>query len=319
MSLRLRALSAATILAAFAGWSPFAGAAASKVDQRADRVVEEWRAWADMIGVSSGRIAVLYQGEPVAAGRFGGASSNPVELASLSKAITAACLTRLIDEGRANWADTVGKWAPHVAAPLSTVALADLTTHSAGLSPDTTQGWMSSLRGAGAPAYNSLVDRIAKRPLDARQYRYNNENYGVLAIVIGAIAGVDYADACAQPGLTPSPRYGRFAAWGGWRGDLADYGRFHWRAFGSTDPTTQPSAVAFGPAIRYGTGMLWRSFGDGWNFWHFGALCFDDGDNFMTHAVLFTNGFGVVSQVAGCPKENWFASLDGAIVRGVFQ
>ncbi|MEO1613330.1 MAG: serine hydrolase domain-containing protein [Pseudomonadota bacterium] len=303
-------------LAVAAMFAPFGAVTAS--EERAASVVESWRTWAHGLDIEAGEIAVLMKGEPLAETSFGGAG-GPADLASLSKAITATCLARLVGAGEAAWDDRVGDHLPEAQPPLADATLAGLMTHSAGVNPDETQGWMPELRGAGETAYAETVDRIGDRPLQAAgRYAYNNENYGVLAAVIEEVAGASYEEACAQPGLSPSPTYGRFAAWGGWRGELSDYGRFHWRAFGGFDASEAPSVPAFGPEVLYGLGTIQRAFGGGWNFWHFGALCFADGDRFMTHAVLFSDGLGVVSRVEGCPEEDWFGSLDAAIVRGAF-
>lgn len=295
-----------------------ASATPATAETRAEKVVESWRKWATARNIAEGQIVVLEKGEVRERGALGGAA-GAADLASLAKAITATCLARLVDGGAASWTDPVDRWLPAAKAPLGDVTLGALMIQNGGVAPDDTQGWMPALRGAGAPVYDEVVARIAERPLGPAGFRYNNENYGVLGAVIAAIAGAPYAETCAEPGLAPSPVYGRFAAWGGWAGDLADYGRFHWRAFGGADASARPSSAAFSEEVRYGVGTLWRAFGDGWNYWHFGALCFADGDRFMTHAVLFTDGLGVVSRVEGCPEDDWFASLDGAIVRGAFQ
>ena len=218
-------------------------------DERAERVARSWRQWAAGQNISSGQVVVLNRGELLLSASVGDAA-GPVDLASLSKAVTGACLARLVDEGVLNWSDRVGDWRSDLAGPLRDARLDDLATHSAGLVPDQTQGWMPALRGEGRPAYDELIDRIAERPLGARSYAYNNENYGVLGAVIAEAAGVPYEEVCAQPGLSVSPTYGRFAAWGGWRGELADYGAFHWRAFANANPAKAPSVPAFGEAVR---------------------------------------------------------------------
>ena len=281
-------------------------------------IFENWRAWASDRQIETGQIAVLRNGRMLGRDAIGDAT-GPVDFASLSKAVTAHCIAEIVALGEAKWEDTVGRWLPETQLPLSSIRLDALMTHSSGLTPDSTQGWMPDLRGDGPPAYEAVVERIETRALGPGAFEYNNENYGVLGAVISAISGAPYAETCAVEGLSLSPTYGRFAAWGGWSGDLADFGRFLWDAFGDADPTDQPAVRAYADALRYGQGVVWRSWRGGYNVWHFGALCFADGDAFFTHAVLFANGVSVVSHVEGCPAEDWFFSLDQAIYTGAFK
>lgn len=285
------------------------------------RIVASWSDWAAEKSIKSGQIVVLKDGVVQGRGALGGAE-GPVEMASLSKAITGVCVYQLVSEGVLSWSDSVDDVMQRASGPLASVTLSELLVHSGGLWPDSTQGPMVGWRGAGVPVYADVVTGISERRLRAKRYRYNNENYGVIAAMIEARTAEPYAEVCARKtGLRAgsSPLTGRFAAWGGWRLDLAEYGRFYWSAFQDHDPSTAPAAE-MGGGTHYGLGTVWRQArGGGYNFWHFGALCFADGPNLFTHTVLFANGWSAVSHVSGCPQEDWFVSLDQAIVRGVFQ
>lgn len=263
-----------------------------------DRIVAAFADWSAGHGIARSRIAVAYRGDLRGVGTVGDLA-GPVDLASLSKAITAACMADLVMAERIGWDDPVHNHLPDVAAPLADVTVAQLVTHTGGLGPDSTQGAMETWRGPGAPVYGDVVAGIAARPLRSREMVYNNENYAVLGELIRAVSGRGYADTCAATtlgpaGVTtarPSPVYGRFAAWGGWRMTLADYTRLIWVRFGGADPTRFPD-VDLGGGAHYGPGTVWRAFGDGFNFWHFGALCFEDGTGFLTFSVLWSNGWG---------------------------
>lgn len=295
---------------------------AARADDTAERTVAAWTEWAEARGIDHGQIVVAHEGQVRATGALGG-SSGAVDLASLSKAITALCVADLVAAGQLGWDDPVAAHLPDTPAPLAGVSVAQLVTHAGGLTPDSTQGAMPAWRGSGAPVYAQVIDGIATRPLEDTTMRYNNENYAGLAEVITAASGASYSETCARtvladaPSAVPSPSYGRFAAWGGWRMDLAEYAALIWARYGALDPSTLPAADLGG--VQYGLGMVWRAFRGGHNHWHFGALCFEDDPGFFTFTVLFANGWGAVTHVRGCPQDDWFGTLDGAIVGAIFR
>lgn len=294
-------------------------------DTTSTKIVAAFETWMTERNIPSGQIAVARQGRVLAERGFG--RHGPEDLASLSKAITAACVADLVDRGMASWDDPVNAFLPDVAAPLAQVTLAELVTHRSGVVPDSTQGRMPNWRGRGKPVYDQVIARIETRPLGPKTYNYTNDNYAVLGQILTQVAKQPYDRQCGTQVLAPmgvttarlSPEFGRFAAWGGWRMSLGDYARFVWSQYGSSTPEDDPYADIGGGA-SYGLGMVWRPFGEGGhNFWHFGALCFFDGPNFMTFSVLFENGWSAVTYVEGCPENDWFGSLDQAIVSAVFQ
>lgn len=290
-----------------------------------DRVVDAFVQWLERNNISSGQIAVARQGAILA--EHSVRRSGAEDLASLSKAITAACVADLVQGGSLAWDDAVGAHLSNVADPLATVTIAQLITHSGGVIPDSTQGRMPEWRGPGKPAYQTVLDQIASRDLGPTEFAYSNDNYAVLGRIIDEVSGQSYAQHCAAQVTNPlhlssakvSDSFGRFAAWGGWEMTLADYAKFAWARYGQADPSKFPSVSIDGGA-SYGLGMFWRPFGaGGFNHWHFGALCFDDGPNFITFSVLFQNGWGVVTYAEGCPEADWFSSLDQAIVGAIFR
>lgn len=290
-----------------------------------DRIVTAFSGWMEETGIDAGQIAVAYRGDVLVEQGFD--NRGPVDLASLSKAITASCVAALVDAGKLNWDAPVSRYLEGVAGAISSVTLGQLVTHSGGIAPDGTQGPMARWRGPGPDVYSDAVNVVVQRPLSEPIYYYNNENYAVLAQIISRVTEQSYAKACADRvfrplgvhSVQPSPLFGRFAAWGGWRMELGDYARFAWHHYASRDPRSVPWQV-MAPDVYYGLGMIWRDFGEGGhNHWHFGALCFEDGPDFLTFSVLFENGWGVVSYVEGCPENDWFFNLDQAIVRAVFE
>ncbi|MEX0283552.1 MAG: serine hydrolase domain-containing protein [Paracoccaceae bacterium] len=294
-------------------------------DEVAQRVVASLTDWANARGIETAQIAVSYQGEVRAEEAIGG-PVVPVDIASLSKAITAACVQELVKRDLLDWDDRVRLYLPDVARPLSKVRLTDLVTHTAGIAPDGTQGRMRNWRGPGDPVHGNILLEVESRALQSPTYFYNNENYAILAALIEGASGRPYAEVCTEFVLTPigattarpSANYGQFAAWGGWEMTMGDYTRLMWARFGGTDPETLPH-VSIGNGVHYGLGMVWRHWNGGQNHWHFGALCFEDTPGMFSFGVLFKNGWSAAIRVDQCPQDDWFLSVDQAIYTAVFR
>ncbi len=298
---------------------------AAQEQGKARRIIDALQDWGAQNAVARVHVAATYRGVPQISQGFG-AADGPLAIASLSKAITAACLSELVALDLLDWRARVRLYLPDAKEPLAQMRLADLITHTSGLAPDETQGAMPAWRGAGEPVYDRVVANLETREAGAKSFFYNNENYAVLAKVIRAVSGKPYVQTCRELVLVPagaqsavpSADYGRFAAWGGWQMTLSDYTRVAWHIFHGSDPAALPE-VDFGNGVHYGLGSFWRPFQGGHNFWHFGALCFDDSPGFTSFSALYANGWGVAVWVQGCPQDGWFLSLDQAVVNAVFK
>ncbi|MGB3554715.1 MAG: serine hydrolase, partial [Jannaschia sp.] len=95
------------LLASFLGLA-VAPPAAAQTEDRADRIVAAWTEWVEAGGTAASTIAVLHAGELVAEQGIGTAPDTPMPLASLSKAVTAACLAKLSGEGVLRMDATLG-------------------------------------------------------------------------------------------------------------------------------------------------------------------------------------------------------------------
>ncbi len=293
-------------------------AAPAWADDHATKAVSAVQNWMHDHGIAVGQIAVAYRGD--IRGTYANERTGAVDLASLSKAITATCVRSLVSDGVLGWEDNVGDHVADLPSAFSSIPLHTLLTHTSGLHPDNTQRAMTRWRGVGDPVYEHVVINSAKRDILGPDYRYNNENYAVIAHVITAATGLPYADVCAERVLVPagvvsavpSPDFGRFAAWGGWQMDLADYTRFLWQAYGQGDPADLPH-TDLGGGAQYGLGMIWRSFRDGHNYWHAGSLCFWNGPRFVTFAVLFETGWSLAVYAKGCPEGDMLGNLSQTI------
>ena len=273
----------------FGLWSGGAVAASDPVS-----VFEDW---ARAEGAEATAISIRVDGIAAHASN----SDTPVDLASNSKAITALCVLSLVDEGILTW-DTTLSDALGQEAPPATIA--ELVTHSAGIGRDSTQLRMGFWLNEQTPRHSHVTDIVLNR---SRQhgtrgaFAYNNENYALLGRVIELTTGQGYEQTCRERVLDPanasgalSPRFGAFAAWGGWRMTMDDHAKVleHW--FGRSgrvvqDPLSLPH-IQRGEASYYGLGMNYVAEEDGFRMSHAGAISIPFGPKTGAYAVVYPSG-----------------------------
>ncbi|QUJ77079.1 beta-lactamase family protein [Sulfitobacter albidus] len=281
------------------------------------------RAWAEDYDVPGLAIAVTERGvvQPTDAD-----STRRVDMASLSKAITAVCAGTLIDEGM--WSARTTS-AAVLGFGHEGITVADLITHSAGLMPDSTQRltplWMTS----AAPRKRIVTEVALNRARDgAGRYQYNNENYAILGEMIETALATPYEDACRLRALDPAgvrdaraaPVMGGMLPWGGWAMSPADYARFHAHWFGPKGRYASGGAISIdvGGGARYGMGMFFRSVQDHVNHWHFGAWCLPGRVEAGSYAVQWQNRWGAVVTYDACVEWDAMRALDAALVAVVY-
>lgn len=295
--------------------------------QDLDAVDAAFASWLDAVG-ANGVLTVWRGGAKQATFAHGMAADTPVELASLSKAITGVCVLDLIAEGV--WRpDTTAR---EVLGTGGTVTVAQLLTHTSGLGPDGTQGLDVSFLPVARGRAHEVGAIALERGVDADlagQFSYNNENYAVLADMIAAETGVPYADACqtralGPAGVTgkPSDVVGPMLAWGGWAMTVADYARFHWHWFGpegriGADPGRWPRHAFEGEGYFYGPGIFQRPMNGAQNFWHFGAHCFPAQLNVGAFTVSWFGDWSAVAAYDACLEWPQMVALDNTLARAV--
>lgn len=299
------------------------------VADRAAAFQSAFAGWLDEVGADQGVLALRYNGQPVATWGRGRDAGSPVDLASLSKAITAVCTAALVEEGKLFYDNSAREvlGLPD-AAP---VTIGALLSHASGLESDHTQGPMSFWKDNPTPRWAEVTPRAldpARLSHGEPRYYYSNENYAVLGTVIEAVTAQSYEDACRERVLDPagiagqpSDRFAAYMPWGGWAMPVADYAAFVDYAYGPDGLLTDrlpdlPGVTITGP-VSYGMGMIQRDMGDGVgrNLWHFGALCFNDGPNFGAYAVHWTTGWTVTAWYDICAIGPEMQALDTALVR----
>lgn len=305
----------------------FASAAtADPVAEKASGLHHAFDTWAQENDVRNSDLVVMYKGARVG---IADAAQTPVELASLSKAITAVCAASLIDEGI--WSAQTTS-AQVLGFGHEGITVAQLITHSAGLTPDSTQAltplWITSnvsrKRIVAETALNRRRDGIGT-------YRYNNENYGILGEMIEVALGIPYAQACQTRTLDPagvttaraSDVLGGMLPWGGWMMTAPDYARFHHHWFGPEGDYAKGSPVSLrhdlGNGVDYGLGMFERNVADHRNFWHFGMWCLPDQVTAGAFAVIWKGEWSAVATYDACVDWDAMLALDAAFVDVVYD
>lgn len=304
-------------------WLPVMAAA-----QDPDRVGAMRSAYAEWLvrHETTGTGAFAYEGTVTTA--IGNASA-PIDLASVSKAITAVCAAALSDTGKLDFSASVRE----VLGRGPDVSIGSLVTHTSGIVMDITQPLMGLwLNTDGHRA--DIVLNLMKDPVGPKgAYFYNNVNYALLSLVIEASAGAEYEDTCRRTVLEPagatgqaSPISGGFLSWGGWAVSPIDYARFHGHWFGSAtntghNPMAYPHVELDDAGLFYGLGTAFRAnhTGDGtFNFWHFGSLCFPSLYNVGAYAVTWGGAWTAVVGYEGCMDQETRRELDHLLGRAAY-
>lgn len=301
-------------------------------DDRAIQIVTAWSDWVEAGGVENSTIVVMRAGDVVAETSIGVSTGTPMPLASLSKAVTAACVLNLSENGLLSMDMTLGD-VLDVPEPVAAVTLAELLTHTSGIWPDVTQG-NAALHDEQTDQTQSIAQQAMTRDPQEGEvglFAYNNENYAILGAVIEEVTDKSYAQACADAVLEPlgiqsATMQGEWAAhgaWGGWSMSAPDFARFVWANFGSTSqvgarPEDWP-ATDIGNGVNFGMGVLWRTIGESHLFWSSGMLCWDssgDGGYFARYGEDWL----VVTLYADClAGTERLADLDLGLFRAAVE
>lgn len=268
-------------------------------------------AWAKKHKVRRAVVVVRRNGHIVHRGRVGrGNPDAAYHLASLSKAITGACIATLVRDGKLAFATPLAKalakfFKAHgkpVDPRVERVTIGQLLTHHAGFSSgddgdDAATGsnlkaYLAdhSPRDLPQPDYLASVLKMKLVHAPGERFAYSNAGFLVLGAVIEEVTGRPYEDYCRAAVLTPvgaagelEPTWRVMSSYGGWRMTGADYLAFL--------EQFDPAAARFGPKTRdwmldrkgktygktsypawYGPGVRLRDAGRGVEIWHTGSF-----------------------------------------------
>jgi len=151
--------------------------------------------------------AVVRDGEIAwfgARGRVAGEPPTPdtqYRIGSITKTLVATVIMRLRDEGRLDLADPLRRHLP--GAPAGEATIAQLLSHTSGLTAEPPGPWWE--RTPGAPAPGVLADDELARPphRPGRRLHYSNVGYALLGQVITRLRGMSWDRAVHEEVLHP--------------------------------------------------------------------------------------------------------------------
>ncbi len=320
--------------------------------QGLETVEAAFQEWLTQHKISRGVLVVSRGRKLVLARAHGGAEPGaPVLLASLSKAVTGACVGTLVDAGKLAFDTTAGTaLAPFFqrhgepADPrIKDATIAHLLAHRAGFDrsggdPTTGAALGEHLRTASVRDYamtpllvRTLRQKLAEPP--GRAYYYTNATYLMLGAIIETVSGRPYEEYCREAVLQPlginearlDPQWGCvLSSFGGWRMTGPQYLRFL-EAFAGNSKVLGPQSLAFMASgddkwtsdrreTYYALGTNVRPASGGRNIWHAGSWSFNF-NNAVNRDLRESTGTFAVSQARGV---SWFAYYtpkpgDGAV------
>jgi CubicO group peptidase (beta-lactamase class C family) len=269
--------------------------------------------WAAAHGVQQAVVVVRHEGKIVHRSAVGGANPNaPYHLASLSKAITGACIATLVRDGKLTFETPLSvslrKFLAANGQPadprLAIVTVAQLLTHRAGFSgnPDhndlVTGRYLADylkIYSAKEPPKPALLAGAFKHRLlyqPGEHYSYSNTGYLALGAIIEEATGRPYFTYCNEAVLVPvgvkgelDPSWRALSSFAGWRisGEnylpLLDLFAADDQRLGSVAKTwmlmPDGKAVSADSQAWYGLGTFVRKAGRGVNIWHWGSWRFN--------------------------------------------
>ncbi len=124
-------------------------------------------------------------------------------VASVTKLATSLAVARLVDQGVLSYDDALFEHLPEAASALPGIGLRDILSHCAGLPADLDPASAPYALGLDWPA---LRDACLQTPLVAAPrsiVQYGNVGYGLMAIVVERLTGLQFADALRSLVIEP--------------------------------------------------------------------------------------------------------------------
>lgn len=328
------------VLLALVVLPPAATARPKPPNAQAQRIITAFKDWASRWGVPNGSISIMKGTTLLGASGLGTYGANKIEpVASESKAITAVCIAQLVEAGQftfqtplKNLLGSYFRKHPAADARAKTITVAQLLTHSSGITYDPSQG---SQGGAieQLPHNKTNLDKQAtitfSQSLGATpgsSYYYNNMNYALLGLIIETKTGDTYENHCKNSVLAPvgvtdavlNPSWRVLASFGGWKISANDYTRFleyFLPSMGllSIQPAQWPQ-YSLGGGAYYSLGTLMRQAGTGYNFWHTGSFQWSSPSaSFGAYYAVLQENVRYMADFAPTVSDDAFNDLDASL------
>lgn len=309
-------------------------------DAQGQRIVQAFKDWTTRWSVPDGSIAVM-KGDALTGSYGKGAyTAKKIEgVASLSKAITAICVTQLVESGAIAYNTPLSKVLkkylkknPPTDARAKTITVAELLTHSSGITYDPSQG-----NQGGAieqlPHDQTNLDKQAtitfSQNLGAApgsSYTYNNMNYAVLGLIVETVTGKAYEKQCGTSVLKPvgvkdavlQPDWRVLSSWGGWQISSNDYVKFLAYYLPSKHllsiPPSQWPQFNLGGGAFYSLGTLMRQAGSGYNFWHTGSFSWSPPpESWGSYYAVLQENVRYTAEFSPTVSDQAFSDLDASL------
>jgi CubicO group peptidase (beta-lactamase class C family) len=205
-----------TIAILLSGASPAPGETANEprpaTDAQLRAILEPIRKKADLpalaaaVVTSKGAVAVAAVGVRKKGGEVAVTAQDQFHLGSDTKAMTAALIAILIEQGKLKWDSTVGETfpdlAPKMTPELRKVTLTQLLSHRSGLPANLPGGWDSVPRdGSPIQQRRVMMERLAGQELAAKpgeKFLYSNTGYTVAAAMAEKVTGKPWEELMAD-------------------------------------------------------------------------------------------------------------------------
>lgn len=310
-------------------------------DAQADRMENAFTEWVGKHSVEGANLVIVRNGAVIGTvGRGKFATSRPVGVASLSKAITGICIVKLVEAHKLQFdadlgavlADRFKRHAPKDQRA-KTITVAQLLTHTSGITNDPSQGIaFNQFQPFDKPSMDKQFDVALSVPLGnspGSRYFYNNMNYAALAVVIEAVTGEQYGDYCGREVLekagvndaTLKWEWASRGAYGGWKISPEGYAKFldyfdPLQKLLSTSPADWPKFET-GAGRGYSIGTNIRN---GADFFHYGDFAWSDPrTSYGAYYAMWHQGVRFVVTYTPNISHKLVDELDGALYRATFQ
>jgi CubicO group peptidase (beta-lactamase class C family) len=123
-------------------------------------------------------------------------------IASHSKSFTTVVVLRLVEQGVLRLDDPIGRWLPELSEGLGRVQLAELLSHSGGITRDSRDAdfWLLDKDFPDADGLRELAEAVLGRH---ERFKYSNIGFGLAGAVIEAACGASYDEVARREVLDP--------------------------------------------------------------------------------------------------------------------
>jgi CubicO group peptidase (beta-lactamase class C family) len=281
------------------------------------------KGWMVQHHVNAASLAAMKDGKIVKSFGYGGSEPDqPARIASLSKAITAVCVARLIDGGRLAFSAPLGtvlasafaKFGEPVDPRFKVVTIEQLLMHRSGFAREP--------RLDGAPPHDVAEGfmKALATPLIAdpgNKMSYSNVGYQTLGMVVETITGASYERNCRSAALEPMQASGKIdpvlrgrSPNGGWLVSAIDYAKFV-QVFDSKTKVLGEVSRAWMDSRReiptYSLGTFMRRTARGVTYQHDGKVALREGGG--SYSIKFDNGWTIVVMFDGNHNTDVYLDL----------